>query len=443
MALNYGTDAIPSDSYSVIEGGTVQIGAAFERSVGLIGGMDTSNGTATPGEAVTVSSSADALSKFGDDSELHRQCELAFANGAVTVYAYPVEETTGETESFSSTSSGTLANIPFNPDIHSEHFPIEATDTAESAEVDVKMRYGSPPAAPSDANTIHLNPVTGEWTADESSSYDITYDYGTYDQAAVDAILDMEPRIVGLMREDQATIQTLETELQDRANDFQFAHGVATGMPFADKSSPDTAGYTDSLDSERLSVALPAFGHTDEAGTNTHRVTGAIAGELASLPLGLSSTNNTLNGIYELRTPLTPTQAGDLIDEQVMPLIEYPPVTIVKDMTTSTTQKFERVYAMQVVDEATEVSHQINRQFLGDQNTKQNRLQLSRSHKNSYNGFKKSSPRLLDDYAVRVSENDTDPKAVDVDIGLDVVDVMDDINVTMVVGDVVNPAEVS
>lgn len=442
MALNYGTTAIPGDSYSVIQGGTINVGAAFERSVGLVGGMDTANGTATPGETVEVSSTADAIEKFGDGSELHRQVSLAFNNGAVTVYAYPVTETTGETESFSSTQSGTLSNIPFNPEIQAEH-EITAQDTTEGQEADVNIVYEDAPSAPTTSNTINLNPVTGEWQADASSSYDITYDYGDYGTAAIDGILDEEPRRVALLRETSSDITSLATELTARADNFVFGGGVGGAVPFEDPSNPSTSGYTDSIDEERISLVASPYGYIDAAETDMQRTTGAVAAELVSLPLGESATNNSLSGFTGLRTDLTPSQAGDLIDEQVLPLIDYPPVTIVKDMTTSTTQKFERAYVMDVVDEATEVSHRINRQFVGEQNTSQNRNQLARSHKNSYKGFTTSTPRLLDDYAVRVEEDSVDRDQVNVHIGLDVVDIMDNIEVTMTVGDVVNPAEVS
>jgi hypothetical protein len=259
----------------------------------------------------------------------------------------------------------------------------------------------------------------------------------------VEKLAAYEPRIVATLVEDESTLTTVGTELDDRADNFVFMHQVGGAHPFEDPTSINTATYSDGMDDERTSLIAPPYGYVDAAETDLERVHGAVAGHLASLPLGLSATSDTLvPTITGLRTELDPSDAGDLIDSQVMPLIDRPPVEIVKDMTTSTTQKFERVYAMQIVDEATEVSHEINKRFIGDQNTEPNRKQISRSHKNSYKGFTQDTPPLLNDYAVNVEKNDTNDNQVDVKIGLDVVDVMDVIEVVITVGDVVRPATV-
>jgi len=65
MAEIYGTTGIPGDSAEVRSGGTVAISAAFTTTLGLVGGMDTANGSATPGEVTTIESSSDATTAFG------------------------------------------------------------------------------------------------------------------------------------------------------------------------------------------------------------------------------------------------------------------------------------------------------------------------------------------------------------------------------------------
>lgn len=443
MALNYGTDAIPGDTYSVVEGGTVQVAAAFTRTVGLIGGMDTANGTATEGEVTTVTSVTDAGDKFGTDSELYYQSDLAFANGATEVYAVPVPETS-TTESFSSTSSGQLSNTPFfNPEIHNEH-DVTAQDTSAGSSVDVEIVYvdGSP-SPPSSG--IALDYITGQWTAASSSSYDITYTYGDYSASVIQEVLKKEPRKVAILTESESTISDLDTELQSDADNFQFAGGVGGAAPFEDPSSPDTAGYSDGLDTERISVVSSPYWYVDDAETNLQRVHGGVAGELASLPLGLSATSNTVNGVVSPRTNLSPSQASDLIDEQVLPLINYPPAEIVKDLTTSTEGKFERVYVMDIIDEVLTLSHQINRDFTGEQTV--DISQLERSHKNMLKSLTREDPPLLysrdgQAYYASAVQNASDDNQVDLDLAIDPVGVIDVINVSLTVGDIVE-AEVT
>lgn len=431
--VTYGTTAIPSDQITVLSGSTVAVSAAFENSVGLIGGMDTANGTATTGEVTQVRSTSDAADKFGEGSELHEQVSLAFQNGAATIYALPVAETQ-TTETFTGTSSGTVSDVPvMDPNIHDEH-DVTAQDTVEATSVEVNIVYDSAPSQPTDANTMNFNPVTGEWAADESSDYDITYTHGDYSTTAIDPLLDESPRIVIALTETEAVVNDVATELNSRATNFDFMHAVAGAIP----KVTDTANYTDGVEERRVSLTYPSRGYIDDAETDMQRTAGAVGGYLAGLPLGPSATNDEVGGFTALYEPLTgPSDAGDLIDAEVLPLLDYPPVTIVKDMTTSTDTQFERVYGMQIVDEATELSHLISREFVGRQNSEGNRAALERSHINTYLDMENGTPKLLDDFNVEVTENDANPDQVDVTIGLDVVDIMDTIDVTITVGNVI------
>lgn len=437
--VTYGTTAIPSDQINVISGGTVAISAAFENTMVVVGGMDTGNGSATEGDVVQVTSPSDAQSKFGDGSELHEQAQLAFQNGVSELYMMPVEETSvsGETQS---TQSGTLDNAPiFDPNVNDEH-SISVADTS-GTDPDTVVHYGSTPPTPSETDTVNVNPVTGEYEADSApdGDYEFTYDHGDYSASALAPAVDQSARIVVVCTENTSVINDLATEVNSNATDFDFMHSVAGAAPVPDPSSTSsyTSGYIDTIDERRVSLVSPARAFTDDAETNQVRTVGAIGGYLASLALGLSSTGDSIGGFAALRADFTPSQAGTLIDNQVMPLINYPPVEIVKDMTASTTQKFERVYGMQVVDEATEISHLISRTFVGEQNTQPNRDALDRSHRNAYIGMRDGSPKQLDDFTVNVEEDSSNANQANVTIGLDVVDIMDIIDVTITVGDIV------
>lgn len=438
--LTYGTTAIPSDDYSVTSGGTVDnISAAFATTVGLVGGMDKPNGTATPGDVVLVSSPSDAQSKFGDGSELHEQVKAAYNNGAGEVYALPVTETQ-TTESFSSTDNGTLANNPFDPNVQDEH-TIDETNTSAS----IVITYEDPATTTPGTDEINLNPVTGDWKADTSDSYDIQYSYGTYDSATMQKLADQGTRMVGVCSEVSSYISNMESEVQDNADSFTFQHVVAGADPVPDPSSAGSyvSGYSDSFDSERLTLVSPSRAYMDESETNQQRTVGGIAGYLASLPLGLSSTNDAISTYQGLRADYTFSQAGDLADKQVMPLLDYPPITVVKDMTTSTDPKFERVYAMQVVDELTELSHEISQVYVGEQNTPTSRNQLRRSLRNMLIGLRTENPPLIDGFAVSVQQNASNSNQTDVEIGASVVDIMDRISVNITLGDILQQVTVS
>lgn len=436
--VTYGTTAIPSDQIEVISGGTVDISAAFENTMVVVGGMDTNSGNATPGDLTTVSSPADAQTKFGDGSELHDQAKLAFGNGVGTLKAVPVTETSVSSETQGS-QSGTLDNAPiFDPNVNGEH-SITAADTS-GTDPDVNVHYGSTPPTPS-SDTINVNPVTGEYEADAAPAgdYEFDYEYGTYDSATIAKAVDDSPRIVALCTENESVVNTAATEVNDNATDFDFMHVVAGAYPVPDPTDTQTytSNYSDGVDERRVSLVSPPRAYTDDAETNLVRTHGAVGGYLASLSLGLSATGDEIGGLTALRADFAPTDAGNIIDDQVLPLIDYPGIEIVKDMTTSTTQKFERVYGMQVIDEATEISHLISRSFIGEQNTQANRDALGRSHRNAYIGMREGTPKQLDDYTVNVTENTSNSDQVDVSIGLDIVDIMDIVDVTITVGDII------
>jgi len=426
MAETYGTTTIPSDSVTVRSGGTVSIGAAFETTLGLVGGMDTANGDASEGDVITVESTSDAEQQFGENSELAKNVAAAYANGAGTIYAVGVSETQ-TTENITGSSSGTLSESPvFDPTVHPDH-DITATDTTEAADVTVNIVYGTP-SSPTEANTINLNPVTGEWEADESSDYDIDYTYGDYSSAITDVVTKV-PRIVTVLTENETVANSLLTELNTYDSDFEFMHGVVGAEP-----EVSAASYSDNLDDRRLSIVAPSRGWLDSAETDQVRTMGAVGGRASGKPLGDSMTYEPLQGIVSLNTQYTNSELGTLIDSQVMPLRQSGGIDIVKDMTTSTDVRFERLYASEIIDEATEISHQISQQFIGNANTEDNRLLLRESHTTSYNELLED--QLLEDFLVNVSKGANDFE-VDIDIGLDVIGIIDTVDVTITVGDVV------
>jgi hypothetical protein len=431
MAI-FGTTSIPGDSIEVRSGGVVAVGAAFATTVGLVGGMDTANGSATPGEVVEVASSANAASLFGEDSELKQQVDLVFQNGNIsTIYAVGVSETSVSAEAAGG-QSGTLDNVPvFDPNVQPEH-EITAADTS-GTDPTVNIVYDSPPQTPGDADTVNVNPVTGEFEFDAAAdgSYEFDYDYGDY-TGALPGIVDKVPRTLAVLTENTSVANDTLTEVNSAAADFNFIH-VQVGAVEVEPSS-----YSDAFDDRRLSVVAPGRAYTDAANTNEVRVLGATAGKQSGLALGDSSTYESLGGFADIgRTTderYNNSELGNLIDSQVYPLKQGDRIFVVKDMTTSTDPRFERVYASEIVDEATEISHAINQQFVGELNTEENRFALGESHVTSYQELQEDD--LLDAFSVQVSEG-ADPDEVDVEIGLDVVDIMDTIDVTITVGDVI------
>ena len=426
MSETYGTIQYEA---TVKSGGLSAVSAAFESTAAIVGGMNTSEGSATDGNLQTLTNSNNVDTLFGGDSELAKQVRAAKANGVQTIYAYPLEETeVGDV--ITATQSGTINNAPaFDPSVHPEH-DITATDTVEGEDVTVNVVYdtGTDISTPSDANTINLNPETGEFEADESSDYEINYTYGDW-TTAVEEVTSMLPRIVGLCTANTSVANDYLTEANSYDIDFGFMHGLLGAMPDTEASS-----YEDSFDDRRLSVVASSRGYLDDAETEEVWTVGAIAGRQAAKALGDSTTYENIQGLASLRTSYLNSEVQTLVDNQVLPLKQSGGIKLIKDMTTSTDPQFERIYASEIVDEATEISRRISENFIGDKNTEDNRFLLRESHDASYSEM--DDDDLLEDYYVEVAKGATDFE-VELTIGLDVIGLMDFIDVEIVIGDVV------
>jgi hypothetical protein len=445
MATTIGTTQIPSDEITIDAGSTVNIGFAFDRTTGFVGGMDTSNGSASPNTVQEVSNPTDAKNLFGDDSELHRAAKICFQSNVDTLYAVGVSETDDTYTSGNDETSGTLANSPvFDPNLHGDE-SITATDDSAN-DITVNIVYDDVPSQPSEADTINLNPHNGEWQADASDTYTIEYTYGDYD-SGIDELLTESPRTVAVGTETASVGQRLAddgsattTDLTDRAKGFNFAHGFIGADPVGDNedTSSYASGYSDSIDEKRLSIAVSPRGYTDTNETEEARTVWGLAAQHAVATLGSSLTRNTLRGYESLRSDFSVDSLEILIDNNLLPLRDEPPVTIVKDETTSEEPAFGRVYGNQIADEATERIHLVSSQFIGNNfNTDESRRRLRRSYRNALLEIENASPPLLNAFSVNVSADATDDNQVDAEIGIDIVDVVDTVDVELAVGDVI------
>jgi hypothetical protein len=432
-----GTTAIPSDQITVAAGSTVSIGVAFDATYTIVGGMDTTNGSATPGTATEVSNPTDAAALFGDDSELHRAARLAFRHPLDTLYAVGLNETE-TTESFGATTSGTLTNTPlFDPNLHGDK-TVTATDGA-SNDIAVDIVYDDPPQTPGSSQTLALNPRTGDFEADSQRDYDITYSYADNYTTAISEATGQQSRVTTVLTEFESDGSTLATGLSDNATNFNFGHGFVGAPPREDTNNAATyaTNYSDGLDDKRLSVVAPPRGTTSLDG-NEARTIAEIGAWTAAQPLGTSATNKEgpLSGFDSLRTSLGTSNAQTFIDAQVTPLFDDNP-RVIKDQTTSTTVRFERLYSNQIVDEGTARTHDVSADYVGGLNIAADRTQFKRSLRNQFLDMERNTPPLLDAFAVNVTPDSGNDNQVNVEVGLDVVDVVDNVVVDIAVGDVI------
>jgi len=430
MAITYDTLGA---TISIEPNGVVAPGG-LNTAVAIVGGYDATNGAATAGEATPVTSSTEADDQFGATSELARQAALAFANGATTVYGVPVPETEA-TESFTggdSTSAAPLSNVPaFDPRVQPEH-TITVTDTSANSDLTVEYVYGSP-SSPATADTIEINPLTGEWAADASSDYQITYTYGEYGDAITTAV-GQPVRAVVVCTEADTLITTLQTELSTAASNFRFLRGFVGAEPNVQTGS--VTGYTPVTDDLRVVEVAPARGTGADGGV---RAVGAVAGLMASQPIDVtgSITYDRVSGLTDLNVSYPPTTAESF--ERVTALTDE--FEVAEGITTSSEGSFADIYKVEIIDTVIEQLYARIKNYRGGSNAQsaQRRFKSRLTRVLSSLAAPTAQPPLLADggggqpYAVTVSQGATDTET-EVSVGIDPAPIAKEVTLSVGVG---------
>ncbi len=341
----------------------------------LFGEADVSNGSANANDPTQIRSRQDADRTFGDGSELAENMKDALSNGANIDYLYGValDITTGNTETISGSSSGTLSNAPII-----EGSISAAEDTSSDGNYDTTLTvnevYESPSA--SDSDTVEVNPLTGEWDADSSGDYKFTYDFGDWGAAfdAADGVIsEDETGIYGSLSEAETVTSTLSGKVNTLRKDYKMIRAVAPVQPNSTSSDGtptiDTANYSDNIDND----AVFLFGPTREADTGSV-LTGAVGGLFAGNTLTEPIYNNTLSGFTEIQHEFTKSEADDLRDEEVMPIRNVGSVRLRDNLSTSTETDWTRdFWRRRIVDQTILVAKQVGESIFGRINNPETR----------------------------------------------------------------------
>lgn len=308
----------------------------------LVGHGDNSAGTASTNTPVKIESRSDADNKFGSGTDLSDAYRDARANGANKNYIYGVmANNTTDTESFVTTSSGTLANTP----IVDELSRVSAQDVTEGVSCTVNFVYDAV-TAPSDANTVNINPLTGDWAADESSDYDITYDYSDWTGAigSVDTIFNEgDFGLVCTLSNAETVASELSSKLDGMRPDYHMALGLSAAEPNATtddyKPSYDTANYTDNIDNDAMFLVAPITEESEDTS-----ILGGVAGIFAGHDITDPVYRDAISGVDNVDQKLSEAEASDLRDSQVIPIRDKGEPELYANLSTSTETDWERDY---------------------------------------------------------------------------------------------------
>lgn len=345
----------------------------------VIGRGDPAEGSANANEPTEVNSRRDADRKFGTDTELALGMKEALANGAHIDYLYGLmpEVTSVTDESFSGSSSGTLANAPIVEDKDTITFEEDTTtDGSGDTTITVNFVYEDAPATPSDSDTVNLNPNTGDWVADSSGDYFVSYDSPDWANAFDNigrTVRENEVGIYACLNEAHSVASELSGVVSTHRGQYKMVQGVAPAEPNATADDGtaliDPSNYDDTIDNDAMYLVGPS---REEGGPKN--VLGGVAGLMAGSELNESIHDTALSSVGRLADDISKADADTLRNAGVIPVRNLGSVKLRSNISTSTDTDWKRdFWRRRIVDQTILIAKQVGEQITGRINNEDTR----------------------------------------------------------------------
>lgn len=417
---------------------------------GLEPGLD---GSVETPESINARRQADAL--FGEGSELADGMRKALSNGANVNFLHGVApQRVNVIDEIKTTQSGTLDNAPIWEEDVLDESNIEAIvveDNETTDELTVEYTYSSP-SAPSDSDTIRINPLTGEFAADAppdgtTTEYSFDYKYldwtAAFEASAVNNVMneDDTATFVALSQSDDVSSDLSGTVSDLRTQEYKLVTAISGALPNANEEVLDSNGDYLRRDA-RYDTANFTSGSVDkdyyfklapvrlEDSTNT--ILGGVGGLFAGNPINDPIYNEALSGYDTLEQTLTKSEANDLRqgpgassgpDVRVIPVRQSGSIRVKDNLSTSTATDWERdFWRRRIADRVILIAKQIGDSIIGRINDEQTRNAAERFIESELRAL--VADRLLrpnedgeQQWFVDVYEDSTNSNQVNIDVG--------------------------
>jgi hypothetical protein len=464
MVTTYGS--FPGVRVEVAGGGITAVAIGEEEKLVLFGeanyeddGTVTSDGdedplesslTGTPETPETINARREADTTFGDGSELASGLREALANGANIDFIYGVAPRRyNVVDEVQSTQSGTLDNAPIWEEDVSDESNIQALkceDDTGPVSMTVEYDYSSPPAQPSSAETVAVNPLTGEYAADAAPDGDYNFDYkyldwqSAFDAAEVAAVVEEdETGVFDALSDSDEVSADLDGTVATHRGNYKLINAVSGAQPNENEvitsddqelesdhsnytrrdARYDTSGYSQgSVDSDHYFKLAPV---REENSSKT--VLGGVGGLFAGNPISDPIYNDPLSGYDELEQTFTKADADNMRSEKVIPIRQAGSVRVKDNLSTSTETDWERdFWRRRIADRVILIGKTIGDTIIGkinDQQTRNAAARLIRAEIRELVADRLLQPNTADEqnWYVDVYEDSTNSDEVNIDIG--------------------------
>jgi hypothetical protein len=406
--------------------------------------------TGTPETAEQINARREADTTFGDGSELADAMREALANGANIDYLYGVAprryNVADETQS---TQSGTLNNAPIWEENVADESNIQAIaveDDTGPVTMTVEYDYSNPPAQPSAADTVAINPLTGEYAADAAPDGDYQFDYKYLDwQSAFDAadvsqvVEEDETGIYGAISDSDTVSSSLDGTVTTHRQNYKLINALSGAQPNTSEvitsdgqtlasdhtnytrrdAQYDTGSFSQgSVDADHYFKLAPVR-EADVPKT----VLGGVGGLFAGNPINDPIYNDPLSGYDELEQSFTKADADNMRDENVIPIRQAGSVRVKDNLSTSSETDWERdFWRRRIADRVILIGKTIGDTIIGRINDEQTRNaagRLIRAEIRELVNDRLLQPNTADEtnWYVDVYEDSTNANEVNIDIG--------------------------
>ena len=462
MVTTYGS--FPGVKVEVAGGGITAVAIGEEEKLVLFGEAqyaddDTlqSDGTedalsadASPESAVQINARREADSNFGAGSELADGMREALGNGANIDFLYGVAprryNVADETQS---TQSGTLDNAPIWEENVADESNIQAIaveDDTGPVAMTVEYDYSSPPAQPSAADTVAVNPLTGEYAADAAPDGDYQFDYkyldwqSAFDAAEVTAIVEEdETGIYDALSDSEAVSADLDSTVTTHRGNYKLINAISGAQPNDNEliTSDDLSLASDHSNYTRRDARFDTSTFTQTSVDADHHfmlapvreadvpktVLGGVGGLFAGNPISDPIYNDPLSGYSDLEQSFTKTEADEMRDENVIPIRQAGSIRVKDNVSTSTATDWERdFWRRRIADRVILIGKTIGDTIIGRINDEQTRSaagRLIRAEIRELVDDRLLKPNTAEEtnWFVDVYEDSTNSNEVNIDIG--------------------------
>ena len=416
-------------------------------------GDDTLNISASTPEQINALAEADK--KFGE-SELSTGMKEALANGANIDFLYgvavPRTAVVGEVHT---TQSGSLDNLSLVESTGTPAAPSDGTDgelndlgihvvDTTDSDPDVRLRYDGEPTTPDDPDTIHINPLTGQYAADAApdGDYEFSYTYNDYSSAfSTDQVRNVvnedETGIYVALSDSDSVSASLQAEVSTLRNDYQLVNAISVAEPNDNRvlevanTSIENGGANAIYDAANYDTANQSVSAEyyykfapGRKNNSVETIAGGVGGLFAGNPISDPIYNESLTGYSSLEQSFSKTDADNMRNNNIIPIRSGASVRVQGNVSTSYNEAdtvAADFWTRRITDRVILIGKQVGDRIIGkinDEDTREQAGDIIRAEMRGLVQDRLIRPNTDEEtnWSVEVYEDSTNRNEVNIDI---------------------------